>query len=293
MVAHQDRLAVLHHQVEALPRIGPIADHVAQAEDLLDAALADVRQHDRERFEVPVNVADDCKHRSIPALWASGRSRRPRWCAACPLRRPEGPMLRTAAVQRQFRARTAQPTPSPSPPHLNRLEHDGVPRIQMQAGDVVAEQIRVDVVVHRDDRLLLHQQLLGLLEQTQPLLRIGLHGRLIHQPVILGVAPAGVVVLAVGAVAVQERRDIVVVARPTRPGNRVLAVLELLPERLDLELFQPDIDPQVLQPLPADILGDIAMLELAVEENRDLREPLALRIPRLGQQFPGSLQVLQ
>ena len=47
-----------HHQVDALARIGPVADDVAQAIDLGDALLPDIRQHGLERFEVAVDVAD-------------------------------------------------------------------------------------------------------------------------------------------------------------------------------------------------------------------------------------------
>ena len=50
---------VLDHQVEALARIGPVADNVAQAEDFLDALRANVGEHRLERFQVAVNVADD------------------------------------------------------------------------------------------------------------------------------------------------------------------------------------------------------------------------------------------
>ena len=47
------------HAIDALARIGTVADDVAQAVDLLDAAGLRIGQHGLERFEVAVDVADN------------------------------------------------------------------------------------------------------------------------------------------------------------------------------------------------------------------------------------------
>jgi hypothetical protein len=43
---------------------GTVADDVAEADDVLHAPAVDLLEHRGERFQVPVNIADDCKHRS-------------------------------------------------------------------------------------------------------------------------------------------------------------------------------------------------------------------------------------
>ena len=58
VVAEDRHLALGDHLVQALARIGPVADNVAQAVDLADALRADVVEHDPERFQIGVNVAD-------------------------------------------------------------------------------------------------------------------------------------------------------------------------------------------------------------------------------------------
>ena len=47
--------------VNALKRVRPITNHVAQTVDTLNFLSANISQHCVERFEVTVNVADDCE----------------------------------------------------------------------------------------------------------------------------------------------------------------------------------------------------------------------------------------
>ena len=59
VVAQEADAQFLDHQVEALARVGPVADDVAQAEDFVDALAGDVGKHCLECFQVAVDVADD------------------------------------------------------------------------------------------------------------------------------------------------------------------------------------------------------------------------------------------
>src|SRR5262249_39377575 len=59
VVAHQAPARVAAHEVDAELRIGPVADHVAQAHELGHAALADVGEDRLERRAVRVEVGDD------------------------------------------------------------------------------------------------------------------------------------------------------------------------------------------------------------------------------------------
>lgn len=45
--------------VDTLSRIGTVADHVSETENLIDIRVADIVQNRRERFKIPMNVADD------------------------------------------------------------------------------------------------------------------------------------------------------------------------------------------------------------------------------------------
>jgi hypothetical protein len=70
VVAQEHQLAV-HHQVDALARVGAVPDHVSEAVDLADAQRLDVGQHGLEGFQVPVDVADDRLHAGL----STGRGR--------------------------------------------------------------------------------------------------------------------------------------------------------------------------------------------------------------------------
>ena len=58
VIAQEAHLA-LHGQIDALARIGTVADNIAQAEDLGDPLGTNVGQHSLKCFEVAVNVADE------------------------------------------------------------------------------------------------------------------------------------------------------------------------------------------------------------------------------------------
>src|SRR5262249_59564513 len=62
VVAQKGELAV-HRQVQALARVGAVADHVAEAVDGFHVVLDDVVEHRLQRFEVAVDVAEDGLHR--------------------------------------------------------------------------------------------------------------------------------------------------------------------------------------------------------------------------------------
>ena len=58
VIAEDDKIAV-HDPVDALARVGAVADDVAQAIDLFDALRLNVREDGIECFQISVNVADD------------------------------------------------------------------------------------------------------------------------------------------------------------------------------------------------------------------------------------------
>ncbi len=60
-------LAGLHHPIDALARIGTVADDVAQAKNLGDPLRLDVVEHHFQGFEVPMNITDQSTaHRGEP-----------------------------------------------------------------------------------------------------------------------------------------------------------------------------------------------------------------------------------
>src|SRR5262249_36052778 len=61
VVAQQDHLAA-HDGVDALARVGAVADHRAEAVDVGDGVLVYVSQDGLERFVVTMDVADDGLH---------------------------------------------------------------------------------------------------------------------------------------------------------------------------------------------------------------------------------------
>ena len=76
VVIAQDADVQRHHQVDALARIGAIADDVPQAVDLLDPLTTDVGQHRLEGFEVAMDVADQgTLHESRPYVAQASRKR--------------------------------------------------------------------------------------------------------------------------------------------------------------------------------------------------------------------------
>ena len=54
----QDAYLGLHDQIDALARIGAIADNVTQTEDLCDLLGLNISQDSLEPFEVTMNVTD-------------------------------------------------------------------------------------------------------------------------------------------------------------------------------------------------------------------------------------------
>jgi len=61
VIAEQDDLA-FHDEVDALARIGTVADDVAKTVNLGHILCGNVRQDCRERLEIAVDVADDGFH---------------------------------------------------------------------------------------------------------------------------------------------------------------------------------------------------------------------------------------
>jgi hypothetical protein len=59
VVSQQAEIAV-HDQINALAGIGTVADNVTKAKDLGDSLRLDVGKHRLERFEIAVDVADEC-----------------------------------------------------------------------------------------------------------------------------------------------------------------------------------------------------------------------------------------
>jgi hypothetical protein len=62
VIAQHAPLRLLDDQIEALPGVRTVADHVAQAVNLLDAPLLDIRQDGAQSFDVRMNIAENGKH---------------------------------------------------------------------------------------------------------------------------------------------------------------------------------------------------------------------------------------
>jgi len=56
------------HQIDALARIWPVADNIAQAKDIVDALLSDVGQDRLESLQVAVDVTDNGPFQSVDGL---------------------------------------------------------------------------------------------------------------------------------------------------------------------------------------------------------------------------------
>jgi hypothetical protein len=69
VVAQQADLAI-HHLVDAFLRIRPVPDDIAQTVDLRDPLGFDVGQHRLDRFEVTVDIADECFHIRYRGRWS-------------------------------------------------------------------------------------------------------------------------------------------------------------------------------------------------------------------------------
>src|SRR5262249_37532072 len=65
VVAEQDDFAFAD-QVDALARVGTVADNVAQAVDLSDFVLIDIVHDGLEAFQVAMDIADERFHRRSP-----------------------------------------------------------------------------------------------------------------------------------------------------------------------------------------------------------------------------------
>jgi hypothetical protein len=86
VIAEQDDLAI-HDLVDALARVGAVADDVAQAINLRDALGLDVRKDSGQRFEIAVDIADQRFHFFVsPRLGGSipTGSRRSPTCSIIP-----------------------------------------------------------------------------------------------------------------------------------------------------------------------------------------------------------------
>jgi hypothetical protein len=73
VISHQRRPASAGNKVKTLHWIRPIADHIAKADDVLDAAALDFFQNNRERFEIRVDVRDDGEHYIVRRTVAPAR----------------------------------------------------------------------------------------------------------------------------------------------------------------------------------------------------------------------------
>ena len=74
MIAENGYLAMLHDLIEALARIRAVPDDVSEAVDFVDRLPASVVQDREQRFEVPVDIANQRSlHWEIPTRgwWAT------------------------------------------------------------------------------------------------------------------------------------------------------------------------------------------------------------------------------
>ncbi len=66
VITQEANFAFFDHQVETFARIGAISDDVTHAIDFVDVLVGNVRKHLLERFEIAMNVADNCaSHRTV------------------------------------------------------------------------------------------------------------------------------------------------------------------------------------------------------------------------------------
>ena len=80
VIAEQDDLA-LHHEIDALARVGAVADHVAEAVDFGNSLFFNILEDGLQRLKVAVDIANDRLH-----AWLSG----------CSSAAPGGPLPLTA-----------------------------------------------------------------------------------------------------------------------------------------------------------------------------------------------------
>ena len=166
------------------------------------------------------------------------------------------------------------------------VEHIGLEASQARR-DHILGHIRVD----GQDGQGLHEQGLCLAQQLEASLGVQLHGGGRHEPVVLRVAPAGLVVLAAGDHQVHEGVGVAVVPNPGR-ARHVVAQVELGVE-VDLPLLVAQLraDAKGVLPGEGDDLRDGGVRLRGVVVDLDRREALAAGEARLGQEAPRLLEV--
>jgi hypothetical protein len=73
MVSQYRELALLHHQIQALARIGAISHDIPQTHNAFDALELDIGNYSRQGFQVAVNVTDECLSHGALRYTLAGR----------------------------------------------------------------------------------------------------------------------------------------------------------------------------------------------------------------------------
>lgn len=69
MVSQKANLAMPHHKIDALSRIGAVPDDITETVDLVDSLTLNVLQNGFECLEITMDIADDRSfHRWLPLL---------------------------------------------------------------------------------------------------------------------------------------------------------------------------------------------------------------------------------
>ena len=131
------------------------------------------------------------------------------------------------------------------------------------------------VVVDGQHRQLVHEDGLGGLQHGHALGRVELRGRVAHQPVVVRVAPAGLVVLAAGDEQVHEVVGVRVVADPGGARDVVADVGLGVEVHLPLLVQELGVDAQVLGPRVRDDERDLHVRVGGVVVDLDRGEGLA------------------
>src|SRR5262245_13931011 len=69
MISQNRQLALDDYLIQALARIGPIADNIAQTVDFPNPLSANIRHHDGKRFQSRVDIADQGSLHAATSIW--------------------------------------------------------------------------------------------------------------------------------------------------------------------------------------------------------------------------------
>ena len=166
-----------------------------------------------------------------------------------------------------------------------------VEHVRMPVFDGGIQRVHAGVNIDRQNRQLVHQYFLRLLEQLQSGFWVLRDSCLADQCVVIVPSPAGLVLLTPRGPHVEERVRIGVVARPAGTADLVVHFTLTIEVHLPFLVLQRDVDVQVFLPHLLDGLGDDAVPLGGVVEEFERGKAFAVRVAGLGEQLPGFLDV--